>query len=186
VAGSTVPGPGSHGAALAGRVRVAVDAILALGPAIAATPPLGESAKLGDGEDTWGPREVLAHVTEATAYWHGEIERILAGDLEGPGEPGGPGDPAAPVPFGRTPNDVARVAILARDRTLPATVLLARLSRDGAMLTDRIATLSDAELDRAGLHPTRGPMTVASVIETTLASHFEGHAAQIRAAVGSA
>ena len=181
MAGSTVPGPGSRGAVLAGRVRAAVDAILTLGPAIAATPPLGESANLGDGEDTWGPREVLAHVTEATAYWHGEIERILAGD---PGEPGGPGEPAAPVPFGRTPNDVARVAILARDRTLPATVLMARLSRDGAMLTDRIATLSDAELDRAGLHPTRGPMTVASVIDMTLASHFEGHAAQIRAAVG--
>jgi len=111
-------------------------------------------------------------VTEATAYWHGEIERILAGD------------PGAPVPFGRIPGDLARVAILARDRSLPATVLLGRLSREGGALVDRIATLSDTELDRAGLHPARGVMTVAEVIDRTLASHFEEHAAQIRAAIG--
>jgi hypothetical protein len=156
-------------ALLAARIRAAVNAILALGDRIAAAPPLGDDASLGDGEDAWGPREVLAHVTEASAYWHGEIERILAGDA------------AAPVPFGRTPGDLARVAILSRDRSLPARVLLARLDRETAAVTARIETLTPAELAREGLHPARGVMTVGEMIERTLASHFEGHVEQIRA-----
>ena len=162
----------ARAAVLAGRVRAAVEAIIALGATIEAAPPLGPDARLGDAEDAWGPREVLAHVTEAAAYWHGEIERILAGD------------PASPVAFGRLPSDMARVAILSRDRTLPAAVLLARLGREGAAVADRIGALTDQELDRTGVHPRRGPQTVADLIDWGLASHFEGHAAQIRDAAG--
>jgi hypothetical protein len=165
---------GSRGALLAARLRAAVDAILALEPAIAAAPPLPDGARLGDGEDAWGPREVLAHVTEAASYWHGEIERVLAGDPSVP----------VPVPFGRTPSDVARVAILSRDRSLPAFVLFDRLEREARSLVARIARMPDAELDAVGLHPVRGPESIAEVIERTLAGHFEGHVEQLRAALG--
>jgi hypothetical protein len=157
----------------AARIAAAVEAILALRTGIEAAAPLGPDAALGDGEDTWGPREVLGHVTEATAYWHGEIERVLAG-------PAG-----APVPFGRSPGDVARVAILARDRSLPAFVLLDRLARESAALTARVARLTDAELARQGLHPVRGVWTVADLVERTLAGPFEGHVGQIRALLAS-
>ncbi len=162
--------PASRGAALADRLRLATADIIGLAPAFEAAAPLDATARLGDGEDAWGPREVLAHVSEAAAYWAGEIERILAGD------------PGAPVPFGRTSDDVARVAILARDRSLPPRVLLDRLAREIEALAARLETLGDADLDRLGRHPRRGVEPLAATVEGSLIDHFEGHAAQVRAA----
>ncbi|MFH1474731.1 MAG: DinB family protein [Chloroflexota bacterium] len=158
------------GVALGRRVEAALAAVAALGPAIAAAPPLSAERRLGHNEDAWGPREVLAHLAEAVAFWHGEIERVLAADRDGH------------VPaFGRVPGDAARVAIIARDHGLPAAVLLARLDREGAAATVRIARLTPAELARVGRHPVWGEMTVGMIVERTLASHFEGHVEQLRA-----
>ena len=150
-----------------------VDHGLELSPSIAAAPALGDEAYLADGEDDWGPREVLAHIAEAAPYWHGELERILAGDA------------GAPVPFGRTPTDAARLAILSRDRSLPAFVLLDQLARETDALVPRLARLSDADLDRLGLHPVRGPQTVQAMIERSLTGHFEGHLTQLRTLTGA-
>ena len=156
-------------ARLAGRIGTSIAAIRNLGPAIAAATPLPADARLGPDEDAWGPREVLAHATEAVGFWHGEIERILAAGPDGP------------LPsFGRGPDDVARVAIIARDRDLPATVLLGRLAREGDAAVARIARLTPDELGRVGRHPAWGEMTVGEIIEATLASHLAGHVDQLR------
>ena len=162
------------GAGLARRVEASLTAIAALGSAIAVTPPLADEARFGPDEDAWGPREVLAHATEAVAFWHGEIERVLAADPDGP-------RPA----FGRGPDDAARVAIIARDHDLPAGVLLDRLGREGAAVATRIARLTPRELARVGRHPAWGEMPVGALVERTLAAHLEGHAEQLRRLLGS-
>ncbi len=170
-----IPAGADAAAALARRVEAALQAIAALGPAVAATPPLPEGARLAPDEDAWGPREVLAHVAEAVTFWQAEIERILAAR---------PGPRNSAPAFGRAPDDALRVALIARDHGLPAAVLLARLERDGDAAVARIARLTPAELARVGRHPAWGEITVAGVVERTLASHLEGHAAQLRDSLG--
>jgi hypothetical protein len=159
--------------ALAGRISAAIAAIAARADVIGAAAPLPPDARIGHDEDAWGPREVLAHIAEAVPYWHGEIERILASY------------PAAvPNAVGRTADDVVRTGSVAQDRTLPAFVLLDRLGRDAAAVTARIRALTGAELDRVGRHPAWGDVTIAAVIERTLAGHLEGHAKQLDASLG--
>jgi hypothetical protein len=155
-------------AELAGRIAAAIADISARAAAIAAAAPLAPGARIGPDEDAWGPREVLAHVAEAVPYWHGELERVLGGD-----------DAAGPVPFGRTPGDTTRAGSIERDRTLPALVLLDRLGRDSAAVTARIRRLEPAELDRVGRHPSWGDVTVAAMLERSLAGHLEGHVQQL-------
>lgn len=159
--------------ALAGRISAGMAGISARAGAIGASAPLPADAAIGHDEDAWGPREILAHVAEAVPYWHGELERILAGD---------PAD--RPTLFGRTPADASRSAIIDRDRTLPAFVLLDRVGRDAAAVTARIRRLTAAELDQVARHPAWGDVTVANVIERTLAGHLEGHVAQLDGIIG--
>jgi len=159
---------------LARRVGASLAVIAALGPTIAATPPLTDESRFGPDEDAWGPRELLAHAAEAVSFWHGEIERVLAAD------------PDSPIPaFGRGPDDAARVAIIARDHGLPAGVLLDRLRREGAAVAARIARLTPGELARVGRHPAWGEMPVGAIVERTLAAHLEGHAEQLGRLLGS-
>lgn len=162
------------GADLARRIEASIAAIHGLGPAIAAAPPLPPHARLGHDEDAWGPREVLAHATEAVGFWHAEIERVLAAAPDGP------------VPsFGRGPDDAARVEIIARDHDLPSAVLLGRLGREGGAAVARIARLTSDELARVGRHPTWGEITVGAIVERTLASHLEGHVDQLRGLIAA-
>jgi len=122
-------------------------------------------------ESAWGPREVLAHVAEMLPYWMGEIERILDG---ADGEP---------VPFGRTEADPVRVAIIGRDRTMPARELLSRIAADANRVAGRLRELSAAEGQREGLHPTRGPLAVTEIVERFQVGHLEGHVTQLREAL---
>jgi hypothetical protein len=167
------PGADPRAASLAGRIAVAIAAISARSEAIAAAAPLATDARLGHDEDAWGPREVLAHVAEAVPFWHGELERILAGDAA-----------AGPTPFGRTPDDTARAGIIARDRTLPAFVLIDRLGRDGAAITARVRRLTPTQLDHVGRHPAWGDLPLHAVLERTLAGHLEGHVRQLDELLG--
>ena len=167
------PAPDPRAASLAGRIAMAIAAISARSEAIAAAAPLAGDSRLGPDEDAWGPREVLAHCAEAVPFWHGELERILAGD------------PAAgPTPFGRIPDDTARIGILTRDRTLPAIVLIDRIGRDGAAITARIRRLTTTELDHVGRHPAWGDLPLHGVLERTLAGHLEGHVHQLDELLG--
>jgi len=160
------------GVGRARRVEASLAVIATLGTTIAASPPLPDDARVGPDEDAWGPREVLAHVTEAVAFWHGEIERVLAA-------------PDGTIPaFGRGPADGARVAIIARDHGLPADVLLTRLGREGTAVAARITRLTPDELARIGRHPAWGDMSVEEIVEATLATHLEGHIEQLRRLLG--
>lgn len=124
-------------------------------------------------ESTWGPTEVLAHVSEMLPFWLGEIERILDGAAE-------------PVPFGRIATDRIRVLTIERDRTLPARELLDRIGAVSERYARRLATFGPTELARRGLHPTLGEMTVAEILERFAVSHAEGHLVQLGETLGPA
>jgi hypothetical protein len=160
---------------LADRLDRATSDLVELGPAIAAGEPWALTDVYGPGpESSWGPREVLAHVSEMLPYWLGEIERIVdAGVAEGAGEP-----PA----FGRLEADDVRVQIIGRDRTFPARELLARIEVEGARVASRLRAL-EAEAHLLGRHPTRGDLSIADIAERLIVAHAEGHVTQLRESV---
>lgn len=119
-------------------------------------------------EASWGPPELLAHVEEYLRYWMGEVERVLDGDG------------VEPAPFGRIASDQVRLGVIGRDRTLPLRELFGRIEVDAARDAHRLAELTDADANKVGLHPTRGPMTVRELVEPFLVGHTEGHVAQLR------
>ena len=159
----------SHQVELAVRLQVAAGAMADLRPRIEATGPWVLAERFGvEPEAAWGPPELLAHVDEMLPYWLGEAERVLTGAAE-------------PVPFGRVQSDPVRAAIIGRDRTVPFRELFARMAADARRWSDRLAALSDADLDRRGLHPSRGEMPVRDIIERFVVGHLEEHVEQLRA-----
>jgi hypothetical protein len=160
---------------LAQRLDAAVEAMVDLGPALAAGEPWPLTNVYAPGpESSWGPREVLAHVSEMLPYWLGEIERILDGGVA----PGG-GEPPA---FGRLEEDAIRVQVIGRDRNFPARELLARIDVEGRRVAARLRALErDAAL--LGRHPTRGDLSIADVAERMIVGHAEGHLVQLRESI---
>ena len=124
-------------------------------------------------EAEWGPPEVLAHVAEMIPFWQGEMERILAGAASD-----------GPVPFGRLASDPNRLGILERDRSLPPAELYDRIDHGLERFGRRLATLSDADASRLGVHPKRGEMTVAAIADTFVVRHLADHAVQLEGILG--
>jgi hypothetical protein len=159
---------------LSSRLDETAAAFLALRPAALAGDPWPLAATFDDSDEAeWGPPEVLAHVSEMIPYWLGETERILVAA------------PADPAPFGRISTDAVRLAMIGRDRTVPARELLDRIASDIARLRRRLDGLTEADIARVGLHPRRGPMTVGEVLEGSVVAHLAEHAAQLGGLVGS-
>lgn len=154
------------------RLRAAAAAFAAQRPALEAGRPWPlHIVEHGAGpESEWGPTEVLAHVSEMLQFWLGEIERILDGGPE-------------PVPFGRTVDDRVRVLTIERDRTLPPRELLDRISATAERYARRFEGLDPADLERRGLHPTAGEISIDAILERYVVSHAEGHVLQLREAL---
>lgn len=160
--------------AQADRLESAAAAILALRPRIEAAGPWPLATLYGtEAEASWGPPELLAHLDEMLPYWLGEVERIVDGD--------GPD----PVPFGRVATDAIRIGVIGRDRTVPLRELFARLGADSARVAGRMRELTDEQAARAGLHETRGLLSVAALFERFVTGHLEDHVAQLRAIVNA-
>jgi uncharacterized damage-inducible protein DinB len=116
-------------------------------------------------EDGWRPKDVVGHlVTGEMTDWIERTQRILE---RGTG-----------VPFDR----FDRFAHADRDTDTPLDALLERfaelraanLARFGELVTD------DADLDRRGLHPSLGEVTLRELL-STWAVHDLNHVAQILA-----
>src|SRR5436190_5312037 len=121
-------------------------------------------------EASWGPPEVLAHVSEMLPYWLGEIERIVAAPAS-----------SDPVPFGRVSGEPVRIAIIGRDRTVPIRELLARISADARRGAARLRELdASGEERRVGLHPRLGAMALPDIGGRVLATHAQDHVLQLR------
>ena len=148
--------------------------LVGLQPELEARAPWPLSDVYGPGpESSWGPPEVLAHVGEMLPYWLGEIERIL--DPHERAASGG-----EPVQFGRVEADTLRVGLIGRDRTFPIRELVARIEASADRVAGRLDALTDEEVARRGLHPTRGQMAVSDMLEPFLVGHIEGHVRQLR------
>jgi len=153
----------------AARLEAAAGAILDFQSRVEARAPWPMAELYGtEAEASWGPPELLAHLEEMLPFWLGEGERIL----DGP--------PDAPVPFGRTADDPIRIGVIGRDRGIPVRELFARIAVDSARTARRMREMTDAESARAGVHPTRGELTVAALFERFVTGHIEGHVDQLR------
>lgn len=149
------------------RLRRDTDEVLALRQAVIDREPWPLAPAFGPNEGEWGVREVLAHLGEMVPYWTDEAARILAG-------------PTEPAPFGREATDAVRVAIIGRDRSLPASVLFDRIADEVGLTERRLQRMSDDDLVRHGVHPRRGPMSVGDLFDRFVADHLAEHAAQLR------
>jgi hypothetical protein len=113
-------------------------------------------------EDGWRPRDVIGHlITGEMTDWMSRTERILQ---HGTG-----------VPFDR----FDRFAMLARDADVPLDELIERFARLRAENLARLDELvTDADLDRRGMHPSLGEVTMRQLL-STWAVHDLDHVAQI-------
>ena len=158
---------------LADRLDAAAEAMVELGPELAAGEPWPMAEQVGPGpESSWGPREVLGHMAEMLPFWLGEIELILDG--AGGGEPPG---------FGRLEDDPLRVAIISRDRGFPARELLGRVEAEAKRVARRLRAFGEDDAAAVGRHVTRGDLTVRDIAERLIVGHLEGHVTQLRETV---
>jgi uncharacterized damage-inducible protein DinB len=119
-----------------------------------------------DVPDGWRPRDVVGHlITGELSDWIARTERIL--------------EHGTAVPFDR----FERFAHEDRDADVPLDELVARFSRLRAENLARLDELvSDDDLDRRGLHPSLGEVTLRELL-ATWAVHDLDHTAQIFAAM---
>jgi hypothetical protein len=152
---------------LDGRLAAASERLADLGAALERGGPWPLAERFDHSpEASWGPRETLAHLEEMLPFWLGEAERVL----EGAGEP---------VPFGRLATDDVRLAIIARDRTLPLHELLARVQSGIERWRRRWTELDEGHRSRRGIHPTLGELTVTAIATRFTVGHLEDHLDQL-------
>jgi uncharacterized damage-inducible protein DinB len=112
--------------------------------------------------DEWSIVEIVGHMTEVDAIWPGRVRQMLSTD-----------NPQ----LQSVNNDVVRQ----RDyQNKQLGSLLITLAERRAEFVELLRMLRPAQLTRPGLHPTRGPITVADA-PAALADHDRGHRAQIAA-----
>ena len=119
--------------------------------------------------EQWDAGQAWAHVAEFVPYWQGEAEKVILGADRGNG----------PVPFGRTAEDSGRIGAIERGRQEPPTRQMSRLAGELARLRTYLLTLTPGQWSARGVHPRRGEMTVAEIIDRFVVSHLEEHAEQL-------
>jgi hypothetical protein len=117
-----------------------------------------------DVADGWRPRDVVGHLlTGDTTDWMARIERIL--------------DAGTSVPFER----FDRFAMFERDAGVPLADLLDRFAaRRGENLARLAGLVTEADLERRGVHPSFGEVTLRQLL-SAWAVHDLDHVAQIHA-----
>ncbi|MEO7118086.1 MAG: hypothetical protein ABIZ34_03850, partial [Candidatus Limnocylindrales bacterium] len=79
-------------------------------------------------------------------------------------------------PFGRLKTDPERIAAIERERHTAPADLMARVHAGLADVRALVAGLSAESAAREGMHPARGPMSVATILSRFVADHLEEHA----------
>jgi hypothetical protein len=119
-----------------------------------------------DVADGWRPRDVVGHlITGEQTDWMVRTRRIL--------------ERGTSIPFER----FERFAMLERDAGVPLDDLVAQFAQlRGANLAAVGALITEADLDRRGLHPMLGEVTLRELL-ATWAVHDLDHVGQIYAAL---
>ena len=117
-----------------------------------------------DVADGWRPRDVVGHlITAEETEWMQRTRRIL--------------EEGTSVPFDR----FERFAMLERDAGVPMDELVERFASLRAENLAALADLvTDADLDRRGLHPSLGEVTLRELL-ATWAVHDLDHVSQVHA-----
>ena len=118
-------------------------------------------------DERWEAGQVWAHLAEFPGYWLAQAERVVALPT------------SEPVPFGRVKTDANRIEAIERDRHTDPAALLQRVRASLAKVSDAARTLPAEAWTRRGMHPTRGEMTVESIVERFIVEHLEEHADQL-------
>jgi hypothetical protein len=124
-------------------------------------------------EAHWYPPEVLAHVSELVERWHGVVTTILAGDRE-------------PVPFGTPGPSPSRLVGIERNRHLPMDALYGLIERHVMALRATLAGMSDADLEKRGVHPTRGESSIGEIVHDSITGHMDEHVRQLESLLADA
>ena len=130
-------------------------------------PPPGLTAPDPGGGEQWEVGQVWAHLAEFPAYWLGQAQRVIALPT------------SEPVQFGRVKTDAGRIEAIERDRNTDPSALLERVRTSLADVTDAVRSFPTEAWARRGAHPTRGDMTVQTIIEKFIVEHLEEHAEQL-------
>jgi len=118
-------------------------------------------------DERWEAGQVWAHLAEFPGYWLAQAERVVALPT------------SEPVPFGRVKTDANRIEAIERDRHTDPAALLQRVRASLAKVSDAARNLPAEAWTRRGMHPTRGEMTVESIVERFIVEHLEEHADQL-------
>jgi uncharacterized damage-inducible protein DinB len=164
----STPVTGSPGETQARRLERVYDQVASL----LGQPEVAARLRRSPGENDWSAMQTLGHMTEMIPYWLSHCQVLIAAT-------------GAPPAFGRTPGSPERLDGVARGATADPVALLGHLEREVRAAAAAIRHLSAAERARQGLHPGRGPMTVAEVVEAFVVSHAEEHLAQVEAALNA-
>lgn len=106
----------------------------------------------------------LAHLEELMPYWAHQAEAIVA-------HPG--------KPFGRTHDDPDRIAAVDQHGHDRLDEIAPRIRASLEECVRVLEGLPPDAPDVAGVHPRRGSMTVAEMVDAFLVRHVEEHAAQV-------
>src|SRR5262245_42739702 len=112
--------------------------------------------------DAWSIVELVGHISDVGALWPGRTRQMLASE---------------------NPTLAAVDANWVRQRDYQnkqLNFLLISLAEQRAEYVEFLRMLRPTQLARTGIHPTRGPITVAEGI-AALADHDRGHSKQIQA-----
>jgi len=132
--------------------------------------PSGLSDPDPGAEERWEAGQVWAHLAEFPGYWLDQVRRILAAR---------DGEATGSIPFGRLKTDAGRIGAVERERRTAPTELLKRVTAQIDELSATLTALPADAWDVAGLHPTRGEMSVRAIVERFVLSHLEEHADQL-------
>ncbi len=120
----------------------------------------GPDAKTGE---QWEAAQVWAHLAEFGDYWLDELDKVLAGATT----------------FGRIKTDPARIAAIARDRSVPLPELVCRIDASLARLAAQLRNMTDDDWARTATHQTLGEMTIDDQLQHFHVGHYEEHADQL-------
>jgi len=118
----------------------------------------------------WPVMSNLAHVVEMLPYWAHQAEHIAQ-------HPG--------APFGRTVDDPARLGAIDQHAGDEARVIRPALEDSLDETVRALRGLPVSAWDATGVHPLRGEMTVAQVVDDLMVRHVEDHVAQIDSALSA-
>ena len=116
------------------------------------------------GPDEWPAMSTLAHVAEILPYWAHAAEHIA----NAPG-----------TPFGRTHTDPDRISAVAEHAHDSREVVVNRIRAGLDQALRGLRSIPADAWDRTGLHPRRGAMSIAQVVDEFLLEHVDEHCAQL-------